>query len=91
MNCRLLLQSILFVAEGLLIILLLTAALDFEPARLVFAITVTAFCLVVEIFVVVKVAQRLWKWSGRVAGLVIRENPGGAISAPTAAGNRGGA
>ena len=89
MNYRLLLQSILFVAKGLLIVLLLTAALDFEPARLAFAIAVAAFCLVVEIFVVVKVAQRLWKWSGRVAGLVIRENPGSAISAPTAAGNRG--
>jgi len=89
MTYRLLLQSVLFVAEGLLLVLLLSAALHFEAARLVFGIAVAAFCLVVEIFVVVRVAQRFWKWSGQLARLVIRENPGTAISTAPAAGSRG--
>ncbi|MGB6132659.1 MAG: hypothetical protein WBD06_17420 [Acidobacteriaceae bacterium] len=89
MNYRLLLQSVLFVAEGLLLVILLSAALHFEAARLVFGIAVAAFCLVVEIFVAVRVAQRFWKWSGQLARLVIHENPGEGISTATAAGSRG--
>lgn len=89
MNYRLLLQSVVFVAEGLLIVLLLSAALNFEAARLAFAIAVAAFCLVVEVFVVVRVGQRLWKWSGRFAALMIHENSAKAISAETATARRG--
>ncbi len=89
MNYRLLLQSAVFVLEGLLLVLLLSAALHFETVRLVFGIAIAAFCLVVEIFVVTRIARRLWKWSGQFAGLVIRENPGTAISTATAAGSRG--
>jgi predicted ferric reductase len=89
MNYRLLLQSAVFVLEGLLLIRLLSAALHFEAARLVFAIAVAAFCLMVEIFVVVKVGQRLWKWSGRFAALMIRENSAKAISAAAAKESRG--
>jgi hypothetical protein len=87
MNIRLLLQSVFFVAEGLMLVLLLSAALHFEAARLLFGIVAAAFCLIVEIFVAVRVAQRLWKWSGQLTGLMIRANSGRAISA--AAGNRG--
>ena len=89
MNIRLLLQSILFVAEGMLLVLLLSAALHFEAGRLVFGIAVAAFCLVVEIFAVVRIARLLWKWSGRLAGLMAREKLGRAISPATAAGSRG--
>ena len=89
MNYRLLLQSAVFVLEGLLLVLLLSAALRFEAARLVFGIAVAAFCLVVEIFVAVRVTQRLWKWSGQLARIVIRESPGATISTETAAGRRG--
>ena len=89
MNIRLLLQSVFFVAAGLLLVLLLSAALHFEAARLVFGIAVAAFCLVVEIFVAIRVTQRLWKWSGQLARIVIRESPGAAISTETAAGRRG--
>jgi membrane-bound metal-dependent hydrolase YbcI (DUF457 family) len=89
MNYRLLLQSVLFVAEGLFLVLLLSAALHFEAARLVFGIAVAAFCLVVEIFVMVRITRRLWKWSGQFARLVIRENPGTSVSTATAAGSRG--
>lgn len=89
MNYRLLLQSAVFVLEGLLLVLLLSAALHFEAARLVFGIAVAAFCLVVEIFVVVRIAQRLWKWSGQLARLVVRENPGTSTPTATATGTRG--
>jgi uncharacterized membrane protein len=89
MNYRLLLQSAAFVLEGLLLVLLLSAALHSEAARLVFGIAVAAFCLVVEIFVVVRIARRLWKWGGRLAALIIPENSSTAISTSTAAGSRG--
>lgn len=89
MNYRLLLQSAVFILEGLLLVLVLSAALHFEAARFVFGIAVAAFCLVVEIFVVVRIARRLWKWGGRLAALIIPENPGTAISTSTAAGSRG--
>jgi membrane-bound metal-dependent hydrolase YbcI (DUF457 family) len=89
MNIRLLLQSAFFIAGGLMLVLLLSAAFHFEAAQLLFGIVVAAFCLVVEIFVVVRVTQRLWKWSGRFAALIVRENPDKAISASTAVGTRG--
>ena len=89
MNLRLLLHSIFFVAEGLLLALLLSAAFRFEVARLLFGTAVAAFCLVVEIFVVVRIARRLWKWSGRLAAVIIRGNPARTISEATAAGTRG--
>jgi hypothetical protein len=89
MNYRLLLQSAVFVFEGLFLVLLLSAALHFEAGRLVFGIAVAAFCLVVEILVAVRIAQRFWKWSGQLARLVIRESPGAAISTETAAERRG--
>jgi hypothetical protein len=50
---------------------------------------VAAFCLVVEIFVVVRIAQQLWKWSGQLARLVVRENPGTSAPTATATGTRG--
>ena len=89
MNIRLLLQSVFFVAAGLLLVFPLSAALHFEAARLVFGIAVAAFCLVVEIFVAVRVAQRLWKWGGKLAALIIPENPGTVTYTSTAAGSRG--
>ena len=89
MNYRLLLQSAVFVFEGLSLVLLLSTALHFEAARLVFGIAVAAFCLVVEIFVAVRVAQCFWKWSGQLARLVIRENPGTSVPTGTATGRRG--
>lgn len=74
MNYRLLLQSAVFVLEGLLLVLLLSAALHFEAGRLVFGIVVAVFCL---------------KWSGNLARLVIREAPGTSVLTATAAGTRG--
>ena len=89
MNIRLLFQSVFFVAAGLLLVLLLSAALHFEAARLVFGIAIAAFCLVVEIFVAVRIARRLWMWGGKLAALIIPENPGAATYTSAAAGRRG--
>lgn len=89
MNYRLLLQSALFVLEALLLVLLFSAALHCEAARLVFGIAVAVFCLIVEIFVTVRIAQRLWKWSGRFAALILREDPEKAISATPTTRTRG--
>lgn len=89
MNYRLLLQSAVFVLEGLFLALLLSAAHHFEAARLLFGIAIAAFCLIVEVFVVFRIARRLWRWGERLAVLIIPENPGTAISTSTAAGSRG--
>ncbi len=89
MNYRLLVQSAVFVLEGLLLVLLLTAALHFEVAQLLFGIVVAAFCLFAEVFVVVRIGQRLWKWNGRLAALMVREAPAKAIPTATTSGNRG--
>jgi len=89
MNYRLLLQSVVFVLEGLLLVLLLSAGLHFEAARLVFGIAVAAFCLVVEILIVVRITRRLWRWGGQLAALIIPESPGTTISTSTAPGTRG--
>ena len=89
MNYRLLLQSAVFVFEGLLLVLLLSAALHFEAARLLFAIGVALLCALGEIYVIVKVTQRLWKWSGRFAALMMRGNSANAIPAATPTGTRG--
>ncbi len=89
MNYRLLLQSTVFVLEGLLLVLLISAALHFEAARIMFGIGIAAFCMVIEIVVVVRIAQRLWKWSGRFAALIVCEVPAKAISTTSATGTRG--
>ena len=89
MTYRLLLKSTLFVAEGLLLMLLLTVVLHFEVAQLLFGIVVAAFCLFAEVFVVVRIGQRLWRWSGNLARLVIREDPCTSVSTATATGTRG--
>ena len=89
MTYRLLLKSTLFVAEGLLLMLLLTVVLHFEVAQLLFGIVVAAFCLFAEVFVVVRIGQRLWRWNGRLAALMVREDPTKAIPTATPTGTRG--
>ncbi|MGH9604669.1 MAG: hypothetical protein ACRD3N_03100 [Terracidiphilus sp.] len=91
MNYRLALQSVFFVVEGLLLVLAFSAALHFEVPRLLFAIGVGALCVFAELFVLVKVARRLWKWSGRLAAAFVRDGSATRIPAATATGNRGGA
>ena len=68
MNFRLLAQSLVFVTAALILTAVLGyVALRFELARLLFAIGVAANWLIAEIYVAIKVALGLWKWSGGLA------------------------
>jgi hypothetical protein len=73
MNSHLVLKSVVFIVEGLLLLLALAATVHFEMGRLLFAIAVGAVCAFGEIFVVVKISQRLWRWSGRITSMLARD------------------
>jgi len=72
MNFRLLAQSLVFVTAALVLTAVLTMALRFEIARLLFAIGVAGIWLIAEIYVAIKVALGLWGWSGGLAGMIVR-------------------
>jgi hypothetical protein len=72
MNFRVLTQSLVFVAMGLILTAVLAIALRFELARLLFAIGVAGIWLIAEIYVAIKVALGLWGWSGGLAGMIVR-------------------
>jgi hypothetical protein len=75
MNSNLVLKSVVFIVEGLLLMLALAAAVHFEMGRLLLAIAVGAVCAFGELFVIAKIGQSLWKWSGRITSrLVARRN-----------------
>ena len=73
---RLLLQSSLFIVQGLGLLVALSLAVHFEIARLLFAILVAGICLMAEVFVLAKIAQRLWQWSDREAFAILRFGTG---------------
>ena len=70
MNLHLVLKFVVFIAEGLLLLLALAATVHFEIGRLLFALAVGAVCAFGEIFVIAKIGQRLWKWSGRITSML---------------------
>jgi hypothetical protein len=70
MNIHLVLKVVVFIAEGLLLLLALAATVHFEIGRLLFTIAVGAVCAFGEIFVIAKIGQRLWKWSGRITSML---------------------
>ena len=72
MNLHLVLKFVVFIAEGLLLLLALAATVHFEIGRLLFAIAIGAVCAFGEIFVIAKIGQRLWKWSGRITSMLAR-------------------
>ena len=72
MNIHLVLKVVVFIAEGLLLLLALAATVHFEIGRLLFTIAVGAVCAFGEIFVIAKIGQRLWKWSGRITSMLAR-------------------
>jgi hypothetical protein len=72
MNFRLLTQSLIFVAIGLILTAVLAMALRFEIARMLFAIGVAGIWLIAEIYVAIKVALGLWGWSSGLAGMTLR-------------------
>jgi hypothetical protein len=70
MNYRLLAQTLVFITAALISTAVLGVALRFEIARLLFAIGVAGICLIAEIYVAIKVALRVWKWSGGLVGTI---------------------
>jgi hypothetical protein len=73
MNLHIVLKSVVFIVEGLLLLLALAATVHFEIGRLLFAIAVGAICAFGEIFVIAKIGQRLWRWSGRITSMLARD------------------
>ena len=73
MNYRLLAQSLVFVAAALILTAVLAMALRFEIARLLFAIGVAGIWLIAEIYVAIKVALGVWKWSGGLVGTIVSQ------------------
>jgi len=71
MNYRLLAQSLVFITSALISTAFLGVALRFEIARLLFAIGVAGICLIAEIYVAIKVALGVWKWSGGLVGTIV--------------------
>ena len=72
MNYRLLAQSLVFIAAALILTAIFGMALRFEIARLLLAIGVAGIWLIAEIYVAIKVALGLWRWSGGLAGMIVR-------------------
>jgi hypothetical protein len=74
MNLHLVLKFVVFIAEGLLLLLALAATVHFEIGRLLFTIALGGVCVFGEIFVIAKIGQRLWKWSGRITAVLSRNH-----------------
>ena len=72
MSLRFLAQSLVFVTAALILTVVLGMALRFEIARLLFAIGVAGLWLIAEIYVAIKVALGLWRWSGGLTGMIVR-------------------
>ncbi len=86
MNWHLVLKPVVFIVEGLLLMLALAAAVHFEIGRLLLAIAVGAVCAFGEIFVIAKIGQSLWKWSGRITSRLV---PRGTARVEPEGANRG--
>jgi hypothetical protein len=70
MKPELLAQSAAFVLFSVLLAVLLGVAIRFEVSRLVLSIAVAGVCLLAELYVIVKILHRLWKWSGAITGVL---------------------
>jgi hypothetical protein len=72
MKLELLAQSAAFLLFSVLLAMLLGAAIRFEVSRLVLSIAVAGVCLLAELYVLVKILHRLWRWSGTITGVLLR-------------------
>jgi hypothetical protein len=74
MKPELLAQSAAFALFSVLLAVLLGVAIRFEVSRLVLSIAVAGVCLLAELYVIVKILHRLWKWSGAITGVLLATN-----------------
>jgi len=72
MKVELLAQSTAFLLLTVLLAMLLGVAVRFEVSRLVISIALAGGCLLAELYVIVKILHRLWRWSGAVSGVLFR-------------------
>lgn len=70
MKFELLAQSAAFLLFSVLLAILLGMTVRFEVSRLILAIALAGFCLLAELYVIVKILHRLWKWSGAITGVL---------------------
>jgi len=72
MKLELLAQSTAFLLLTVLLAMLLGVAVRFEVSRLVISIALAGGCLLAELYVIVKILHRLWRWSGAVSGVLFK-------------------
>ena len=72
MKLELLAQSTAFLLLSVLLAMLLGVAIRFEVSRLFVSIALAGGCLLAELYVIVKIMHRLWRWSGAVTGVLFR-------------------
>jgi hypothetical protein len=75
-------QSAAFLLFSVLLAMLLGVALRFEMSRLVLAIGLAGVCLLAELYVMVKILHRLWRWSGAVTGVLFENESKNQIDGP---------
>jgi hypothetical protein len=66
------LQACLFTISNLTLLFLLSIVVHFQIGRVLFAILVSGIRLVAECFVLFKVAQLIWRSSGKAALAILR-------------------
>jgi hypothetical protein len=66
------LQGCLFTISSLTSLFLLSIVVHFSIGRVLFAALVSGTCLIAECFVLFKVTQLLWRWSGKAALAIVR-------------------
>ena len=69
---ELFLQGCLFTISSLASLFFLSIVVHFPLGRVLFAALVSGICLIAECFVLFKVAQFLWRWSGKAALAIVR-------------------
>lgn len=69
---ELFLRGCFFTISCLTLLLLLSIAVHFPVGRLLFAVLVSVICLSAECFALFKMAQFLWRWSGKAAIALVR-------------------
>jgi hypothetical protein len=79
---ELFLRGCLFTISILTSLFLLSIVVHFPIGRALFAVLVSAICLIAECFALFKMAQLLWQWSGKTALAILRiAHPGQPSSA----------
>jgi hypothetical protein len=72
MKLEMLAQSTAFLLLTILLAMLLGVAVRFEVSRLVISIALAGGCLLAELYVIVKILLRLWRWSGAVSEVLFK-------------------